>query len=374
MHDDLMSRVWREVRGTTPPDELPDDPLDALAALVPDEPVELAGGLVLGGCAALPSDPWRRMFVGGATELAALAWVLEAARLLPVGRARDDGWLAVDLETDDADRHRVYVLDAEGRTAKVVFKALPAFLEWLAAPGRLPRAAADAWSKRPASVEAALEPLWKLHPALLVAAYRARKLQPGPAAVEPEVSHGEPGWRRTALVWTLARFWRTKDAALPEGVIESDVAPGHKLLLGHLSDLADAIGAGEVPALVADLALDDDAELAQGALDWMLAFDATREPPAKPVDPNVSERTQGLLSLLHVAVEELLRQGAIEVSARVKDRLVEELLEAVGKATNAKQIVPLLIESLLESSFVEEVYADDSKLQRVLEAALGMRQ
>lgn len=373
MHDDLMSRVWREVRGAAPPADLPDDPLDALAVLVPDAPVVLGGGLVLGGCAELPSDPWRRMFVGGATELAALAWVLEAARLLPVGRARDDGWLAVDLEADDADRHRVYTLDAQGTSAKTVFKALPDFFEWLAKPGRLPRAAADAWSKRPASVEATLEPLWKLHPSLLVAAYRARKLQPGPAAVEPEVEPGAAGWRRAALVWTLAHFWQTKEAALPPGVAERDVAPVHTLLLGHLSDLADAIAAGEVPALVAELALDDDAELAQGALDWMLAFDATREPPQKPVDPAVSERTRGLISLLQAAIDELLRQGAIEVPARAKDRLVEELLETVGKASNAGQIVPLLIESLLESSFVEEVYADDSKLQRILEASLGMK-
>jgi hypothetical protein len=373
MHDDLMSRVWREVRGGVPPEGLPGDPLDALAALVPDQPVELPGGLVLGGCAELPPDPWRRMFVGGATELAALAWSLEAARLLPIGRARDDGWLAVDLEPDDAGRHRVYVIDAGGTTAKAIFKALPDFLEWLAKPGRLPRAAADAWAKRPASVESALEPLRALHPALLVAAYRARKLQPGPQAVEPTLEPGEPGWRRVALVWSLAHFWLTKDAALPPGVAEREIAPVHKLLLGHLSDLADAIAAGEVPALVADLALDDDAELAQGALDWMLAFDASREKPAKPADPAVSERTKGLISLLQATVEELTRQGAIEVPARAKDRLVEELLETIGKASNANQIVPLLIESLLESSFVEEVYADDSKLQRLLEATLGMR-
>jgi hypothetical protein len=372
MDKDLISRAWREARGTAPPRDLPHHPVDALAALVPDEPVELAGGIVLGGCADLPPDPWHRMIVGRETELPKLVWVFETACLLPIGRARDDAWLAVDQEEDDAERNRVYLIDAEGASARTLFKSIPDLLKWIAAQGRLPKLSNDAWSKRPASVEACFAPLSALHPARLFESWRTRKLPAGPEA-EPAFSPGEPGWRRTASLWTLAHFWISKESALPPGLTAGDVATSHRALLRHLTDLAEAMEAGEVPALVADLALHEDADIAQAALDWMLAFDAARPPVAKPQESAVAERTQGLLLLLQKAVDDLMRLGAIEVPAKSRDRLVEDLLEALVKASNASQIVPLLIESLIESSLVEEVYADDSRLERILEAALGMR-
>ena len=48
------------------------------------------------------------------------------------------------------------------------------------------------------------------------------------------------------------------------------------------------------------------------------------------------------------------------------------MLEAVIKAGDPYATVPSIIETLLESAHVEEVYAEDSELKRVISKALGL--
>jgi len=86
----------------------------------------------------------------------------------------------------------------------------------------------------------------------------------------------------------------------------------------------------------------------------------------------LEEETRGLIGLLTQAVEELLRQELIEVVPQRKPKLIEDLLEVTLKTPSADKIIPNLIEALLDSRNVEEVFADDYQLSQVLALALGM--
>lgn len=369
MVDELFAQAWDALYGGPPPDDVAEAPLRGLPELLVPGPVLLETGHRFGDLSGLPEDPWIEMLVRPEADLALAAWAFRAARLLPMGRGPDNEWLVVDLEADPGGDHRTYVLDPQGRNPVLLFGDLDELLRWLSAPCDVEPVASDAWSEHLASVECSLGLLWRLHPTLLFGAFRDGAW-PDDGIEEPVVDLGSPGWRRLALIWTLAHFRRSREPAVPLDLDPSTLTPTHQILLERLRDLGEAIRADEVPVFVADLSLDDDEEVSQAAMDWMLLFDQARaEPERTPTE--LMERTQGLLALLQRAVEELIRQELIEVEPQRRTRLVEDLLEVTLKAPRPDAVIPRVLEELMESRNVEEVFADDTELRRVLAAALG---
>ena len=76
--------------------------------------------------------------------------------------------------------------------------------------------------------------------------------------------------------------------------------------------------------LVADLALDDDQEVSQSAMEWMLGFDRALEAAkgaesgSEEASSASAEKTKGLLLLLQQAVDELIRLEHIEIPLEKK--------------------------------------------------------
>ena len=373
MRRQLLAEAWQKLQGSEPPEDLPDHPVDMLFELLPAEPIDVVAGFKV-GLAESSEDPWRRMIVDRDPEEALKAWVFEAAQLLLVGRGPSDEWLAVDEEDDPKGNNRVYLVSADGKSAQMLFPTIERFVKWVVSSKAPPAPSSDQWSKNPASVEGSLDALWRLHPADLFLCHRMGTW-PSETPPLPKVSSDTAGWRRVALLWTLACFTSTKEAHIPEEMLDEELTPVHSDLIDHLAELQAAIVADEVPTLVADLALDDDEEAAHAAMDWMIAFDRAREKREDARDEAASEmaeKTKGALLLLQQALDELIRLEHIEVPQARKSKLVESMLEAVIKAASPYATVPALIETLLDSPYVEEVYADDSELERVLSRALGL--
>ena len=371
-----MVQAWQALRGTPPPETMSEHPVDALYELIPTEPVEIGPGFEI-GLGDPPEDPWRTMIVGSEPEPSLREWVFEAAQLLIVGRGPEGEWIAVDEEEDPLGSNRLYLITEDGKTPRPIFTSIDDFVEWIASPTTFEEILQDRWSANEASLEKSIEALWQMHPADLFLCYRIGTWPAEPITL-PSFTADAPGWRRTGLLWTLVQFRETREVALPPGVERDDLCDVHLDLYRHLRDLQDAIALSEVPVLVADLALDDDQDVSQSAMEWMIRFDRALE-AAKGGDSGseeastaLAEKTKALLHLLQQAVDELIRLEHIELPPKKKGTLVEEMLEAVIKAGDPYSTVPSLIETLLESDHVEEVYADDSELVRIFSTALGL--
>lgn len=363
MLTDTLDNAWRRLFDNSSPPRWSGDPLDALIQLLPESLVPIAEGWAFGRPPELPIDPWRQMIVGHAIELARRAWVLEAASLLVVGLAPEDDWLVVDLEDPGLATYRVA---ADVSSARQVFPALDDLLRFIDTPD-------DTVALEPdADLSQTFELLWHLHPAVLFQQFRSGLWAGQPVEVrQPAI--GASGWRRQMLLSALAEFHRTRAVRLPEGLEPDEVGPAFETLCLHLTDLEDAVAQQEVPKLIADLSLDDDDSISQAAVDWMVSFDDTNDNnDQEPESPTLAAETRGLLLLLTEAIAELERLEHIELVDKRKPKLAEELLEVVLKAPSPALIAPQLIDAMMDSKHVEEVFADDHTLKGVLTSILGI--
>jgi len=369
MSDDLLNQAWEAVWGAPPPEAVPASLLEALPHLLPPAAFELGAGYNLDECMELPPDVWREMIVFDRTE-PRLAWVFEAAQLFVIGRGPDDSWLAVD--TDDASgSYPTYEIAATGHEARMLLPTIASLYEWIASPGSPPEPTANPSAGDAGSLESCLTALWQLHPVNFFAAHCAGAELGEPDEL-PEYAADVTGWRRLAIIWTLDRFRKTREVALPKGLKREMISDPHLTLGEYLHDLAEALEVDDVPAVVAELSLDEDPEIADAAVEWMARFDDVRQDEPEEPPSDLAEKTRGLLELLNAVVAELISQEHIEVEEEQLPKLAEQLLEAVIKAGSPKAAVPALIDKLLDSRNVEEVFADDAQLERVIAKALGM--
>lgn len=370
MADELFLKAWDSLYGTAPPDEMDGSPLGGLPDLLMPGPVVLESGHRFGDLSGLPEDPWPAMLVGHERDAAMAAWVFRAARLLPLGRDPDEGWIVVDLETDLEEHYRTYLLDPDGKNPELLFDDLEGLFHWLAEPGELSVIRPDRWSADPASLEKSLPLIWQLHPALLYEEF-LEESWPADRVDDPLVEEGRPGWKRAAVIWTLSRYRRRKEVEVPPNIEMTDFTPTHQLLVEHFKDLTEAMQTNEIPEFVADLTLDEDEEIAEAALEWMARFDQVRLEPRSPTE-ELAEETQGIMKVLALALEELVRLEHIELVEGRGPKLVEDLLETTLKAPRPDMVISRLIERLLESKSVEEVYATDHELHQVFVKVLGV--
>ncbi len=370
MRQELFVQAWEALHGEAP---LPTDletPLEALMLLFAQDVVELPTGHVFEISEDLFLDPWPEMLVSPQPERANRDWIFQAAQLLLIGRGPQGEMLALDMEGDSEGRHRVYQIGAGGRMAHLLFPDLDELLAWLCAPEVVPPRKPDRWAANVASIERSLELLWRLHPSVLFQSYRMG-VWPSDRVDPPEVDPERPGWQRLALIWTLAQFREHRRTEVPPQLEGMELSSFYQDLLERLEDLEEAMLLDDVPTLLAEMALEDEEDLASAAQSWMEQFDRARTDP-KGATAMLAEETKGLMGLLRQAVDELVRLELIEVIPQRKPKLVEDLLEVTLKTPNVNQVIPALIEELLESRNVEEVFADDNELTRVLSVALGM--
>lgn len=370
MNREAFIEAWTKIHDAPPPEELPPTVIAALDALLPASSHEVWADYRLGGLSEVIEDPWPRMLVSKTPELSMRTWIIDATGLFELGSGPEGSAIVLDTVLDSDEEHRVYQLDSSGRKSSLLFDSVDGLLAWIATPQAPSKPQQDEWDAGPDGLQAALDLLWRLHPANL---FQCHRLDTWPAQ-ELELPHFDPlspAWRRVAIAWTLAQFHNAKTVSVHPHISQQMLDDTHNELIEYLKELEEAIKNDETPAIVAELSIDDDDSIAEDALEWMVSFDDARERQETDTPTSeLAEKTKALLALLQGAVKELVRLEHIEVNNTPK--LVEQLLEAVLAAGSPEKTLPFLIDALLESPHVEEVYADDDELSRVLARALGM--
>ena len=69
---------------------------------------------------------------------------------------------------------------------------------------------------------------------------------------------------------------------------------------------------------------------------------------------------------LERAMRQLIDRGLVEVAARQRDRLIEQMLAATFRARGLESAVDLALEALLQSEIPEEIYGEDRELRSIL--------
>jgi hypothetical protein len=373
--DELYERLLKRS-----PDE-DHDTVERLIALF-SETTAKAGALRLGVPEA--TDLWARMIVAAQPEPYLVRWAYEALSLACIGQDASEKLVLVDREADGDGYRRVYLGDTDEAHLALLFTDVDTFVEWvldhLDKKGNVPKAKLDAWARDARSAERCIEPLMHMHPARIFEGYRMKRwLEPAPSL--PAYRPGGVGASRSCVLQALQGFLRDKQARLPDRADDADVLPVLTTLIEQLEDLGAAMAEEEVPSIVAEAALSDDAELADAATRWMELFDRARSQVNRG-DPAMVEATQQMLAGIRNALEEMRRRELLELDAPVVGALADELLEVALKAMpmattlgrgGPKHLLTAIRESLLDSDRIEDCFADDREIDRIFGASLGLK-
>lgn len=363
---------------------LPDNPADAVAAVFRVRPLKTWA------CTFGPvdlSDPWPALACGeGDVTLPEVVWALGCADLLPCATAPDGSWLVVDRVPDPAGAHRAFFVTPRGEVTGPWFSSTTSLLEWAAALAEAPSddddsaeldrepPPRDLWNRSSLSGVGAL-PLWRqLSPARFYRALAARGW-PEPCAEPGAFRAGDP--TRTNLLRLIGRFVKTRSLALPpvfDGVVFSEA---QQTLLARYADLARSHASGVVPAYVASLVDSGDAALSAAARAWIArhqgAKPSRRAAPkhARARDCADGDPLRAVFEAVSRCLQTLASEGAIEISARSRGALAEEIVAAMMKAPNADRAVQAAVGVINDSPLVDEVFADDVLLRKAFRRALG---
>ena len=91
------------------------------------------------------------------------------------------------------------------------------------------------------------------------------------------------------------------------------------------------------------------------------------EPEAEPLSPF----GQRLMAAVRAGIDEMRREGILEVEEASVDALVAEVTEAGLDSNSPKQLMKKVLASLLDSERVEEIYGTDEMLKAKLGSFLG---
>lgn len=389
LHAALKS-YWESLGGQRLP-TLPAHPVDALVKVLAKKPLRAAPWAV-GPVPA--SDPWPVMALGttavdkGFTDLreAAVQWAFSVGELTPVARKADGGWLVVDRVPNAQGDHFAFEAGADGAPAGLRFDRLAPLAEYLAALAAKPGARVDAGVAPAKHLQAAalgpdlvhsgygaLPLLVRLAPSAFFAAHKSQRWPDATVSVPPF----EPGRTpyRTAALWALVNFLRTRRFTPPPGLPKADLPPAVGTLFERLVELEKALAADEVPEYIAWMAFDDDPTQARHAQAWMKAFDAQRKAPAEAASAGdggeEGRRFRAAYAAVEAVVAGLEDDDALEIVPQRRAELIDELMRALFDARAHEQAVKRMTAVLLESECVEEVFADDLTIQRAFRAGLS---
>jgi len=98
--------------------------------------------------------------------------------------------------------------------------------------------------------------------------------------------------------------------------------------------------------------------------------DVPLEPEEEP-EPPMSAFGLRLAAAVRAAVDQMRRDGNLEVDETEVDALVNEVTEAGLDSNSPKQLVKKVLNTLLHSDRVEEIYGTDEMLKATLANFLG---
>ena len=318
---------------------------------------------------------WSDMLVF-ASDDARMRWSWVAAGLEPLGTLAGRA-LYLDRLEDEAGAHRVYEVDPIQRVARDADDLIDVLLggEWMRDD------ADDPWREHPRSAERVVPLLRRLHPSELFRAHRDRHW-PEPPPTPQFIGLG-PGWIRGAMVYLLASFFRTKRVMLPEGADLSELLGVQHDLIARLEDLEQAIVHDEVPERVALMALHDDERIAEAAIQWMERFDDARGRTTHAfAAPHASDHASNadVRAALRAAVKTLLKKELLELEdggrTQLEDELAESFFKSVGLVdrgvhVDRAHVIRALVDAMIDSDAVVDVYGDDATLTGVFAVAMG---
>lgn len=382
LHDAAL-RYFQATGGGSLP-ELPDNLADAVAAVFRARPLKTWACAF--GAVDL-DDPWPALACAeGDVTVHEVAWALGAADLAPCATAHDGSILVVDRAPDPSGAHRAFFVTRRGEITGPWFSSTTSLMEWAAAlaespsddddPAELDREPPprDIWNRSSLSGVGAL-PLWRqFSPAHF---YRAASAKgwPEPATDPGALRAGDP--TRTNLLRLVGRFAKTRSLTLPPVIDGASLTDAQRTLLARFADLAQATETGEVPAYVASLAESDDAAVAAAARAWVArhqgakpARRATPKPP-RPGDRAEADPLKAVFDAVSRCLQSLAAEGAIELSAKARGALAEEIVAAMMKAPTADRAVQAAVALVNDSPLVDEVFADDLLLRKAFRKVLG---
>jgi len=388
-----LKSYWESLGGSRLP-ALPEHPVEALLTVVSKKPLR-AAPWEFGPVPVV--DPWPVLALGTAAveprfsevREATVRWAFDVAALVPVGRKTGGGWLVVDREPNAQGDHFAFEVGPDGLPTGLRFDRLApltSYLAALAARAARPTERVDAGVAQATQLQAtvlgpdlvhtgfgALPLLVRLAPSAFFAAHKAQRWPDATVSVPPF----EPGRTplRTAALWALVTFLRTKQFTPPPGLPKTDLPPALTTLFERLTELDKALRVDEVPEYIAWMAFDDDPTPARHAQAWMKAFDAQRKAATAtaPADDGGEEgrRFRAAYAAVESVVTGLESEESIELQPDRKAELIDELMRALFDARAHEQAVKRMTSVLLESECVEEVFADDLTIQRAFRKGLG---
>jgi hypothetical protein len=343
--------------------------------------------------------PYAGIAVGDQSRPWRLHWAIQVGELEPFGTpGLSDVIFLADTIADPEGRHRVYTVK-DGLRGDLEFSDLAGVLNWMAAQVRHARgeyddaqlqeiqskASAlldDAWEEGPTSGLYILEelihtPLFDAWGAISRGQWPVVDPTDDPAPVDRE-----DGWQRRLSLWLTRRFVETRRLELPADIAVSDMDAVHRNLVEHLIDFEQGLHSGEVPAIIELAANGADEKLATLAQDWIERHDAWRTAANVPspedddfeVEPPPFQHTPFTRKLMHalsISLDNMVKDGEIELHPDRKDALLIELVTAGSDARSVKHMLKKLTATLVDSEHVEEIYPSDDKIQDRLKEDLG---
>ncbi|MEM9071743.1 MAG: hypothetical protein AAGE52_24755 [Myxococcota bacterium] len=319
---------------------------------------------------------WAALLLRG-EESATERYLACLAGLHHLGSWNEDD-LFLDTLEDHGGAYRVYGVH---QTVPYLIAAdVDEFLDMLAADAVSAASGDDSWSTHHRSADRVLPLLHYLSPLRLFAAHRRRQWINPPKP--PRFAGFGPAWIRGALVYVLARFFRDRKVVIPESVNEEAFSEQQRDLLTRLRHLEYAIDVDDVPETIGWLALDESDDTSMRAQQWMETFDEVR---AKPADVGSTEKSpalgnQEVRSGLVAAVKELTHRDLLELEAgqekEVEDELTQtffRMLERVERGFHVEpnEMLQALVDALIDSEHVVDVYGEDDDLRQAFRIALG---
>jgi len=383
LHDAALR--YFKATGGGPLPALPPNLADAVAAVFAARP------LATWACTFGPvelADPWPALAcVEGDVSAHEVVWALAAADLLPCAQGHDGSLLVIDRALDPAGAHRAFFVTRRGEVTGPWFSSTTSLMEWAAAlaecpgddddPAELDREPPprDIWNRSSLSGVGAF-PLWRqLSPAPFYRA-AAAKGWPDPAADLGALRAGDPV--RTNLLRLVGRFAKTRSLALPGNFDGEALTDAQRIILSRYAELALALEAGEVPAYIAALTESPEPAIAAAARAWTARHQSAKGPrrSAAPRSPRTAERAEGdplktVCDAVSRCLQTLATEGAIEISARARATLTDEIVAAMMKAPTGDRAVLAAVAVVNESPLVDEVFADDVLLGKAFRKFLG---
>lgn len=387
---DALQR-YHDAVGAGPLPGLPSSPVEAVCAVFTAHPFETREWHF--GCFA-PGEFWPSLVTGvgdpegdAGVGDAALGWAFAVGQMQVLARAPKGGSIVVDTWPNDDRDAFVFEVERSGQIGRFRFDRLAPFVSFAAAlvtrhrdpKARVNAGVAPATKLVPAvmgaqfahSAMGALPWLMRLNPAVF---FRACRRQGWPEAVvtAPPYEAGRTPLR-SALVWSLVTFLRTRRVTLAPGLSRAELTAPMRETLAQLEALEAALVSDTVPPVLRALA-EGDGPFAAAAQAWVETHRALRQPTlAGAVDVSVEgARFRAVYDAIEQLVDALEAREAIEIVPQRKVELVEEIMRVWTLEDRPKVVLGAMTQQLVDSECVAEVFVDDAEIEAGLRLALGL--